>query len=139
MLYYELKIESSSETIEITEEHMIYFAEVFLDTDDNNTQKKINSILPRVTIQGNIDSSINDSLVAISNWARDLKNETTYRKVTLTIKEDESGAPLRTYEIPDMFVCDYREVYSSGGENETAFFELSLIQRENKLKEFNTY
>ena len=32
MIYYELKIESANETIEITEENTIYFAEIFLDT-----------------------------------------------------------------------------------------------------------
>jgi len=139
MIYYELKIESANETIEIMEENTIYFAEVFLDTLNNDTQKKSNAMLARVTIQGNIEPSINESLIKISEWARDLKNETTYRKVILTMKDDEAGSMLRTYEIPDMFVCDYREVYSSPKEDTTSFFELNLTQKENQLKNFNTY
>ena len=142
MIYYELKIESSSETIEINEDNAIDYAEVVLDTHDNSTQKKSSSLLARMTIQGNITSSINDSLIKISQWARDLKKETTYRKVTLVIKEDKAGVILRTYEIPDMFVCDYSEIYHTpkeGTDSEPFQFVLSLNQRENKLEEFNTY
>ena len=132
-------LKSSSETIEITEENTIYFAEVWLDTLNNDTQKKSNAMLARVMIKGNIEPNINESLIKISEWARDLKNETTYRKVTLIMKDDEAGSMLRTYEIPDMFVCDYREVYSSPKEDTTSFFELNLTQKENQLKNFNTY
>ena len=82
MISYELKVESGDEVIEITEEGTIYFAEVFLDTINNDTQKKSNAILARVTIQGNIDASINDNLIKFSEWARDLNAKTTYRKVT---------------------------------------------------------
>ncbi|MBQ4495683.1 MAG: hypothetical protein II968_07925 [Selenomonadaceae bacterium] len=50
MISYELKVESGDEVIEITAEGTIYFAEVFLDTINNDTQKKSNAILARVTI-----------------------------------------------------------------------------------------
>lgn len=139
MIYYELRIECGDDVIEITEENTIYFAEVFLHTLNKDTQKKSNAMLALMTIQGGIKSSINDSLIKISEWARDLKNETTYRKVILTMKEDEAGVPLRTYEIPDMFVCDYREIYGNPSDDKTAFFELNLTQKENQLKNFNTY
>ncbi|MBD3879630.1 MAG: hypothetical protein SR1Q5_08100 [Quinella sp. 1Q5] len=138
MIYYELKIESGDNVIEIKEDSTIYFAEVFLDTINNNTQKKSNAMLACVTIQGNIDASINDRLINISEWARDLNDKTTYRKVTLTVKEDATTI-LRTYEIPDMFVCDYREVYGNPSDDKTSFFELNLTQKETKLKDFNTY
>ena len=69
MIYYELKIESGDNTIEINEENTIYFAEVILDTLNNDTQKKSNALLARMTLQGNIESSINDSLIKISEWA----------------------------------------------------------------------
>ena len=137
MIYYELKIESGDNVIEITEESTIYFAEVFLDTINNDTQKKSNAILARVTIQGNIDASINDNLIKFSEWARDLNAKTTYRKVTLTVKKDATTI-LRMYEIPDMFVCDYREVYGNPSDDKTAFFELNLTQKETKLKDFKT-
>lgn len=138
MIYYELRIESGDNVIEITEESTIYFAEVFLDTINNDTQKKSNAMLARVTIQGNIDESINDRLIKISEWARDLNDKTTYRKVILTVKKDATTI-LRTYEIPDMFVCDYREVYGNPADDTTEFFELNLTQKETKLKDFNTY
>ncbi len=138
MIYYELRIESGDNVIEITEESTIYFAEVFLDTINNDTHKKSNAMLARVTIQGKIDESINDSLIKISEWARDLDDKTTYRKVILTVKKDATTI-LRTYEIPDMFVCDYREVYGNPADDTTEFFELNLTQKETKLKDFNTY
>ena len=137
MISYELKVESGDEAIEITAEGTIYFAEVFLDTINNDTQKKSNAILARVTIQGNIDASINDNLIKFSEWARDLNAKTTYRKVTLTVKKDATTI-LRMYEIPDMFVCDYREVYGNPSDDKTAFFELNLTQKETKLKDFKT-
>ncbi|MBR2773365.1 MAG: hypothetical protein IKD73_00035 [Selenomonadaceae bacterium] len=138
MIYYELKIESGDDVIEITEENTIYFAEVFLDTINNDTQKKSNAMLARVTIQGNVEPGINERLIKISEWARDLNDKTTYRKITLTVKEDATTT-LRTYEIPDMFVCDYREVYGNPSDDKTSFFELNLTQKETKLKDFNTY
>ena len=138
MIFYELKIESGDNVIEITEESTIYSAEVFLDTINNDTQKKSNAMLARVTIQGKIDVSINDRLINISEWARDLNDKTTYRKVTLTVKEDATTT-LRTYEIPDMFVYDYCEIYGDPIDNKTAFFELKLTQKENQLEDFNTY
>ncbi len=69
----------------------------------------------------------------------DLKNETTYRKVTLTVYEDNGGQVLRIYEIPDMFVYDYTEEYKDVEQNNTFLFELKLTQRENRLKEIKTY
>ena len=139
MIYYALKIESAKEPIEITEKNMITSAEVAFDTINNNTQKKSNAILAKMTLCGKIATEINDSLIKISEWARDLKNETTYRKVTLTIYEDEDNTTLRIYELPDMFVCDYKEIYKSASENDAFTFELKLTQRENRLKEVKTY
>ena len=139
MIYYALKIESAKEPIEITEKNMITSAEVVFDTINNNTQKKSNAILAKMTLCGKIATEINDSLIKISEWARDLKNETTYRKVTLTIYEDEDGQVLRIYELPDMFVCDYKEIYKSASENDAFTFELKLTQRENRLDIVKTY
>lgn len=139
MIYYELKIESSDGTIEIKENNTIYFAEVALNTINEKTQQKSNAILATVTLRGEIKSTINDSLIKISEWARDLKKETTYRKVTLTIKEDEVGSILRTYEIPLMFVCHYREIYDGPEGDKQGIFELKLTQKETCLKDFNTY
>lgn len=139
MIYYELKIESSEETIEINEPNMINFADISLDTLNDDAQKKSNAILARMSVKGKIEASINDALIKISEWTRDLKEATTYRKVTLTVKSDETGVILRTYEIPNMFVCDYREVYGAPENEDGTYFVLKLTQKENQLKNFNTY
>ena len=138
MIYYELKIESEGDTIEITEPDKIFFAKVSFDTTSENVQKKSNAILARLFVRGKIDRSTNESLMKISEWARDLTDTTTYRTVSLTIKDSETTT-LRTYDIPDMFVCDYNEVYGDPKDEKEATFFLKLTQRENRLKDFNTY
>ena len=138
MIFYELKVEAGDNVIEIKEDNTINFADVSIDTINDDTQKKSNAVLARMTLQGKIEPSINDALMKISEWARDLKNESTYRKVTLTIK-DGADSILRTYEIPDMFVCDYSEVYGDPDNEDGTFFSLKLTQKENKLDSFNTY
>ena len=139
MIYYELKIESDDDTIEITEPNKIYAAKVSLQTVNYGTQKKSNAILTTMSIYGVIDETTNDSLLKISEWARDLNGATTYRKVTLTVKSDDNGKILRTYEVPYMFVDDYDELYNSPEDKLETCFELELSQLENRLKEFNTY
>ena len=142
MTYYELKIESSEGEIVVNEKNVITFAEVVFETNDKNTKTKSNAILARMTICGNItngkDTSVNEQAIKLSEWARDLKNYTTYRNVTLTVKTDEYTI-LRIYEIPDMFVCDYKESFKSSDVNDAYTFELKLTQSENKLKEIKTY
>lgn len=141
-MQYELKIESSEESIEITEKNMITSAEIKFDTINNETKAKSNAILARMTICGKIyagkDGDITDKMVKISNWSRDLNEQTTYRNVKLTVKS-EGGAELRFYEIPDMFVCDYDELYKADGGKDNGTFELKLTQSANKLKEIKTY
>ena len=142
MIYYELKVESDEGEIVIDKEKMITSAEVMFDTINNDTKTKSNAILARMTICGNItngkDTSVNEQAIKLSEWARDLKNDTTYRNVTLTVKTDEFTI-LRIYEIPDMFVCDYKESFKSSDVNDAYTFELKLTQSENKLKEIKTY
>ena len=139
MIYYALKIESSEDAIEIIEKNMITSAEVTFDTINTNTQKKSNAILAKMTVCGKIAKEINDSLIKISEWARDLQDDTTYRKVTLTIFEDNKGKVLRIYEVPDMFVLNYKESYKGASDDDTYTFELKLTQRENRLDEIKTY
>lgn len=142
-MQYELKIESPEDSIEIKEKGMITSAEVFFNTINNETRAKSNAILAQVTICGKIYSGskddITDRAVKISNWAHDLNESSTYRNVKLTIKGD-GGAELRYYEIPDMFVCDYKEIYKADGNGkDTGTFELKLTQSENNLSGIKTY
>lgn len=140
MIFYELKIEAGEDAISISaESSAIFFAEIVLDTENNYAKKKSNAIQARMTIRGKIEPEITDSLLKISEWARDLNDDTTYRKVTLTIKADAAGKILRTYEIPMMFVIDYFETYDAPKEDDATIFELVLAQKENQLKDFNTY
>ena len=118
-------------------EKIITSAEVMFDTINDDTKTKSDAILARMTITGNIttgkDTSINDQAIKLSEWARDLNEETTYRNVTLTVKTSTTNV-FRIYQIPDMFVCDYKESFKSSDTNDAYAFELKLTQSENKLK-----
>ena len=138
MIYYELEIGD----IKITESGIITYAEVFFNTLNKDTKTKSNAILAKMKICGNLDigkdTSINDRAIKLSEWARDLNKSTTYRNVILTVKTDETTV-FRVYEIPDMFVIDYKESFKSSEENDAYNFELTLTQSDNKLKEIKTY
>lgn len=146
---YILKIEwdDGEQSIEIgaskDEQAVITDAEVMLDTIDNTTRNKSKAVLAKINVKGQIIgkgqgiTKLKDSLRDIFLWATDFSVDTTYRKVTLTVKEDEANV-LRTYEIENMFVRDYRETYRNsveeGGQGDKGgMFELNLTQRENNL------
>lgn len=139
MIYYALKIEGGSDKIEIEKGTEITSAEISFDTINDDTQRKSNAILARMTICGTVDEKINANLIKIFEWSRDLKNETTYRDVTLTVYSDDGDTVLRIYELPSMFVCDYKESYKGANNNDAFTFELKLTQRENRIKEIKTY
>ena len=144
---YILKIEwdDGEQSIEIgatkEEQVVITDAEVMLDTIDNTTRNKSKAMLAKINVKGQIIGQkipkLKDSLRGIFLWATDFSISTTYRKVTLTVKEDDTTV-LRTYEIENMFVRDYKETYRNsdeqGGQGDKGgMFELDLTQQENDL------
>ena len=144
---YTLKIEwdDGEQSIEIgaskEEQAVITDAEVMLDTIDDTTRNKSKAMLAKINVKGQIIGKkipkLKDSLRDIFLWATDFSVDTTYRKVTLTVKEDEATV-LRTYEIENMFVRDYKETYRNsdekGGQGDKGgMFELDLTQQENDL------
>lgn len=146
-MIYTLKIEweDGDKTIEIgatkEEQVVITDAEVMLDTVDDYTRNKSKAMLAKISVKGQIlgtkAQKLKESLREIFLWATDFKVNSTYRKVILTIKEDETTV-LRTYEIQNMFVRDYKEIYQNseqkGGQGDKGgMFELYLTQQENDL------
>ena len=144
---YILKIEwdDGEQSVEIgatqEEKTVITDAEVMLDTIDNTTRNKSKAVLAKINVKGQIIGKkapkLKDSLRGIFLWATDFSVSTTYRKVTLTVMEDDEIV-LRTYEIENMFVRDYRETYRNsdqqGGQGDKGgMFELNLTQQENDL------
>lgn len=147
-MIYTLKIEwdDGEKAIEIgaseEEENVITDGEIFLNTIDENTRNKSKAMLAEINVKGQIigkkSPKLRESLRDIFNWARDFEVDTTYRKVTLTIKES-STTVLCTYEIENMFVRSYKETYQNsnqkGGQGDKGgMFELDLAQQENDLK-----
>lgn len=146
-MIYTLKIEwdDGEKTIEIgatkEEQVVITDAEVMLDTVDDYTRNKSKAMLAKISVKGQILGTkapkLKESLRDIFLWATDFEVDTTYRKVTLTVKESSNNV-LRTYEIENMFVSDYKEKYRNsdekGGQGDKGgIFELYLTQQENDL------
>ena len=145
---YILKVEwdEGDNVIEIggvkEEKPVITSAEVWLDTIDDDTSKKSKAMLARVNIKGKFLSGseapkLKEKLRDIFLWAMDFKMSTTYRKVTLTVKEDEETV-FRTYEFDKIFVRDYKEIFKNSDEegsdgDKGGTFELDLTQQDNQL------
>ena len=145
---YILKVEwdEGDRVIEIgevkEEKPVITSAEVWLDTIDDDTSKKSKAMLARVNIKGKFLSGseapkLKEKLRDIFLWAMDFKMSTTYRKVTLTVKEDEETV-FRTYEFDKIFVRDYKEIFKNSDEegsdgDKGGTFELDLTQQDNQL------
>ena len=148
-MIYVLKVECDDEdkSVEIgaanNETAVITDVVVWLDTIDDDTNSKSKQMLARVDIQGQIlgraqnAPELKDKLRKIFLWAMDFDIDTTYRKVTLVVKEDETHI-LRTYEFDKMFIRDYKENYISSGEkgksgDKPGTFKIELTQQENQL------
>lgn len=145
---YILKVEwdEGDNVIEIggvkEEKPVITSAEVWLDTIDDDTSKKSKAMLARVNIKGKFLSGseapkLKEKLREMFLWAMDFKMSTTYRKVTLTVKEDEETV-FRTYEFDKIFVRDYKEIFKNSDEegsdgDKGGTFELDLTQQDNQL------
>ena len=136
---YAIKIESAdTDPIEINEnQSIITDVEIFIDTIDDNVRQKASGMLARLTVIGKIDVSIQDQLIGLFDWSKDLDSDNWYRNVELKIF---SGKKLyRTYEFPKMFVVDYKEFYHESGNDEDGTFELYLTQKDNNFEGIKTY
>ena len=136
---YAIKIESAdTDPIEINEnQSIITDVEIFIDTIDDNVRQKASGMLARLTVIGKIDVSIQDQLIGLFDWSKDLDSDNWYRNVELKIFESKKLQ--RTYEFPNMFVVDYKELYHASGEQKEGTFELYLTQKDNNFEGIKTY
>lgn len=121
--------------------------EVLLDTHDDQVTEKASGMLARVTVKGAIAKDDNPELLKVFAWAKDFDEDTTYRKVKITVYSDDKGKVFRTYEFEEMFVRDYEESYvvteksddNKGNVKETRAFALYMTQIKNKLDKVKSY
>ncbi len=141
---YAIKIESTEcdpiaigDPEETENQNLITSVDVFIDTIDDDVRQKASGMLARVTIKGNIDDKIQDQLIELFNWSKELSGDKWYRD--LEIKALDGGTVKRTYVFPKMFVVDYKELYRVTGSQQVDTFELYLTQKENNFKSIKTY
>ena len=134
MNYYELKITSGDNVIEIIDNksnNLIDIVEIELDTVDNNTRTKSNAMLARVRVVGKVSKTISKQLQGIFEWSKDF-SDNTYRKVDITIM-DNSEAVLKSFGFDKMFVRDYSEKYGTSDGDQNGTFELLLSQSDRNF------
>lgn len=91
----------------------------------SNSDKKSRSkdTINIVRINGKILTDTMDSIKYLSQWALDNDPNTQKRKMNIDInsKRELDGLDLRRYELSNMYVIDYNEVFDDNDENECKF------------------
>ena len=118
---------------------IIKSVEIYLDTIDDAVRSKSDAMLSRIKIVGKIQENTSQRLIDVFNWSLEMSSEKIYKKLEIGIYNSEKI--LRQYIFPEMFVVDYKEVYTADGhdKDEKPYFELYLTQKENNLKAIDTF
>ncbi len=106
-----------------------------INTLDDNSKSKSDSIRYELVIKGNINSANKDQTKMLANWAIDANEKSMYRTVEVVINTQSnfSGETLRRYQATGMFVVDYVEKFNDkdddGNDTESGEFELFIAQK----------
>ncbi len=106
-----------------------------INTLDDNSKSKSDSIRYELVIKGNINSANKDQTKMLANWAIDANEKSMYRTVEVVINTQSnfSGETLRRYQATGMFVVDYVEKFNdindAGKDTESGKFELFIAQK----------
>ncbi len=106
-----------------------------MNTLDDNSKSKSDSIRYELVIKGNINSANKDQTKMLANWAIDANEKSMYRTVEVVINTQSnfSGETLRRYQATGMFVVDYVEKFNdindAGKDTESGKFELFIAQK----------
>ncbi len=106
-----------------------------INTLDDNSKSKSDSIRYELVIKGNINSANKDQTKMLANWAIDANEKSMYRTVEVVINTQSnfSGETLRRYQATGMFVVDYVEKFNdkndAGNDTESGEFELFIAQK----------
>ena len=120
------------------ESSVIDSAEIFFDTLDDNVKQKSGSMLARITIAGNVPQNpkFMKKFRKLTEWTRDKTSETQYRDICIAIKSSETAFQV-VYTFKEVFVLDYKEIYTSKSGEGSDRFELKLTQRENNMNKID--
>lgn len=99
------------------------------DTPAKNVKDRATNILVKMKLEMMIDANTKDICRDLMEWSLSSKGEDVHRTVTLKVSNNQNI--IRTYKIPNMFVEDYKELYSMETDDESTdngIFFLKLIQ-----------
>ena len=143
-MFYEVKIEDQDgeEVIAINETEggqYITGLIVELDTINNQARQKSSAMLAKIEIVGRLRESIKTEIIKLFNWAKEKNDEKWYRNIEIKIKESEDNV-IRVYNFENVFILDYKEVYTPDDDEETFdYFTVNITQKENNLTKIATF
>ena len=143
-MFYEVKIEDQDgeEVIAINEtEGGQYITGIIveLDTINNQARQKSSAMLAKIEIVGRLRESIKTEIIKLFNWAKEKNDEKWYRNIEIKIKKSEDNV-IRVYNFENVFILDYKEVYTPDYDEETFdYFTVNITQKENNLTKIATF
>ena len=139
MAGYQLTITNAEEMIELSTSEEKGLAEIEklkfkMNTLDDSTKNRSDSIRGELIIIGNITPENKDKTKRLAKWAMDTNKKTLYRDVEIIVYDGENctGDILRRYQMNTMFVIDYEEDF--GKESDNGKYTLFIAQREGNEK-----
>lgn len=139
MAGYQLTIKNVEDIIELSTKEQNGKADVTsvsfkMNTIDENTRNRADSVRGEITIKGNITPENKDNTKKLAKWSMDSDKKTLYRDVEVVVYDAENctGDVLRRYQMNTMFVIDYIEDF--GNESDSGIYELFIAQREGNEK-----
>lgn len=145
MAYFELKINSENTdpiNFLIVEEdkNTITDIQFFMNTLNDNTLNRSQSVRAEFIIKGSIDDKSKSEIQKLAAWAIATEKDKIYRNINIIVRdnEDPSGETLRRYNFSEMFVIDYKEIFKqkTDDKDDQGSFELLIAQKEKgKVKE----
>lgn len=105
-----------------------------MNTLDNSTRNKADSVRSELEISGTINAENRDRTKMLAKWSLDADRKTLYRDVEVVVYSSRNctGDVLRRYQISNMFVIDYAETFDGDGDSGT--FKLFIAQKEGNNK-----
>ena len=127
-------INNGNESDSDEEASIIDYVDIFFNTTDDKVKQKSGSMLAKVEIRGKIRQApeLMKKFRKLSEWAHDRSSDTQYRDICIGVKSANDKFQV-VYTLKNVFVVDYREIYTDKSEDGSDRFELRMTQRENNM------
>ena len=120
-MLYEVKIEDQDG------EEVIYIG----NPENEGEDKMITSLIVEL-------DTINGEIIKRFNWAKEQNEDKWYRNIEIKVKTSNDNVD-RIYNFENVFILDYKEVYTTESETKKDYFKVNLTQKENNFKKIATF